>query len=272
MTEKYIKCASVLEKINEINRLVIEQSVNCKAQTALLPVPYISQLGEGADLYNNDCGAAAGAMLIEAYGEGNISVNKFYEETGQNSDMYLSATQIMRVLRQYGVSCTWQEDLSIEDLFCHLRFNTPLIVLINYGIIRGAIETESNFTGPHFSTVVGLNISEVYIHDPLWSDEGGKALAIPINVFAEAWMDVPYNDDVSFGAIVPSVSIGDDQPVYKARVTAHVLNVRQGPGINHSINGDGLLNGEIVSVLEVSGDWGRIGPQRWIHLGYTERV
>jgi hypothetical protein len=25
-------------------------------------------------------------------------------------------------------------------------------------------------------------------------------------------------------------------------------------------------------VLEIEGDWGRIGPQHWIHLGYTEKL
>ena len=32
---------------------------------SLLPVPYVSQLEEGAKLHNNDCGAACGVMLLE---------------------------------------------------------------------------------------------------------------------------------------------------------------------------------------------------------------
>jgi len=248
------------------------QALEPGAETALLPVPYISQLGEGADKYNNDCGAAAGAMLIQAYSGKSISPDKFYEETGQSSDLYLNATQIMRVLRKYDITCTWQEELDLSDLFTHLRQNRPLIVLINYKTIQEAIETQSSFSGPHFSTAVGLNIRSVYIHDPLWSDEKGKALAIPIDIFIESWRSTPYNTGVSFGAIVPSIRIGDLLSDYKVRVAAHVLNVRSGPGTDHPIIGDGLLQGEAVFVLEISGDWGRIGPQRWIHLGYTERI
>lgn len=243
------------------------------AETALLPVPYISQLGQGADKYSNDCGAAAGAMLIQAYSGKSISPNKFFEETGQSSDRYLSASQIMRVLRKYDIPCTWQVNLGLNDLFTHLRKNRPLIVLINYKTLQDVIKTQSSFSGPHFSPVVGVNIRGVYIHDPLWSNKKGKALAIPIDTFVESWRSTPHNSGVSFGAIVPSIRIGDSLlSAYKVRVTVHVLNVRRGPGSNHPINGNGLLHRETVSILEVSGVWGRIGPQHWIHLDYTERI
>ena len=223
-------------------------------ETALLPVPYISQLGQGADKYSNDCGAAAGAMLIQAYCGIKISPNKFFEETGQRSDRYLSASQIMKVLKDHGIPCTWQVNLGLNDLFTHLRKNRPLIVLINYKTLRDVIKTQSNFSGPHFSPVVGVNIRGVYIHDPLWSNKEGKGLAIPIDTF-------------------PSIRIGDNLlSSYKVRITVHILNVRRGPGTNYSINGNGLLQRETVSVLEVSGKWGRIGPQHWIHLDYTERI
>jgi hypothetical protein len=239
----------------------------------LLSVPYRSQLGSGADKYSNDCGAAAGSMLVEAFTGTNISVTKFYERTGLRSDQYLSATQIIKVLDQLGVPCRWIKNLDLHELFDHLYDNRPVIALINYQVVRQAVKTERSFSGPHFAPVVGMDTKYVYIHDPLWTGTGGQGLAVPIRTFRAAWEATPGNSGISYAAIVPSIALGDKtSDPFRVRVTAYILNVRKGPGTNHPLNGNGLLYREVVTVVETQGDWGRIGPQHWIHLGYTEKL
>ena len=50
------------------------------------------------------------------------------------------------------------------------------------------------------------------------------------------------------------------------KVTASVLNVRAGAGMNYKIVGT-LAKGTEVTVFETSGDWAKI-PQGWVHKNY----
>jgi hypothetical protein len=249
-----------------------EPVITPAGQVSLLPVPYRSQLGSDADKYNNDCGAASGAMLVEAYTGKKVPVTEFYEATGSKSDQYLSAVQIMKVLDQYGVSSRWVTNQNLYHLFDHLYGGRPLIALVHYKDIRDTIQTESAFSGPHFVVVVGMDTRNVYVHDPLWKGAGGQALPIPLAVFNASWQKTPGNS-VQYAAVVPFRSLmdTDDIPGTRVRVTADVLNVRTGPGVENSLVG-GLRKGEVVKVVETQGDWGMIGPQEWIHMGYTEKI
>lgn len=57
----------------------------------------------------------------------------------------------------------------------------------------------------------------------------------------------------------------------EVQITASVLNVRSGPGTNNSIVGS-LRNGERASVVETSGNWGRLSGGGWICMDYTMDV
>lgn len=57
----------------------------------------------------------------------------------------------------------------------------------------------------------------------------------------------------------------------EVQITASVLNVRSGPGTNNSIVGS-LHNGERASVVETSGNWGRLSGGGWICMDYTMDV
>jgi hypothetical protein len=56
---------------------------------AILDIPYVSQLEDGARKYSNDCSAASGVMLIRAYNNDQVfTVDDYYEETGQREDVF----------------------------------------------------------------------------------------------------------------------------------------------------------------------------------------
>lgn len=251
-----------------------EESPPVPAKSAsLLPVPYVSQKGNGANRYINDCGAAAGVMLVRAYTGESITPDRFYKMTGQRTDRYLSAHQIIDVMSQMGVKADWRKNLKFDDIFQALMYNRPVIALIDYKKLRQAVKTESNFAGPHFVPVIGINIKTVYIHDSLWSGKGGESLAVPINTFLESWETPPQNSGLHRGAIIPHLPLGKKLAnSFKVRVTATWLNVRKGPGTSYAKYGPPLRYREIVSVFETSDKWGRIGPSHWIHLDYTERI
>jgi len=275
--EERSRLEALRASLDDILRGSVEEEPSCPSipiNASTLPLPYISQVGPGADNHRNDCGAAAGAMLVEAYTGQAITPDEFYRKTGLSGDRYLSAYQIMNVMKDLGVNATWYKDLTLPDLYSFLIRKRPVIALISYATLRTVVKTESSFTGPHFTPVVGMDVSNVYIHDPLWKEDGGKAMAVPINGFNRAWASSgEVNPNIHYGAIVPTAGIGEPQTsMYQAKVTATWLNVREGPDASYPTIGPALRYGEVVTVHEEEGKWGRIGPSHWIHLGYTERI
>ena len=52
---------------------------------------------------------------------------------------------------------------------------------------------------------------------------------------------------------------------------AGFLNVRKGPGTNHSIVKK-LQDGALVKIWETEGNWLRIGEGQWVHKAYVEII
>jgi hypothetical protein len=244
----------------------------------LLPVPYVSQKKEGALKFNNDCGAAAAAMLIRAYTDQGPTPDELFEQTGAETDRFLSAGEVMALLRSFDIRSEWQVDCKREDLFETLVTQRPLITLIKYGTLRDAGLTEDSFGGPHFATVVGMDTGYIYINDPLWEEEGGKHLAVPIHLFEQAWEEVGTDPEIpnpKRGAIIPLGKLGEKTSVAIMTVqviAADGLNVRTGPGVRFQKVG-ALDQGEIVKIIEEHQGpnfrWGKTGERRWIALEFT---
>ncbi len=237
----------------------------------LLPVPYVSQLGTGADLHSNDCGAASAVMLLRAYQKVVLTPNDFYTQFNISGDPYLSVTQLQRALNTMGLLNEFHSGLSIQDLFSLMASGKPAIVLIRYKVLYEAGLTEKTFQGPHFAVVVGLDPKYIYIHDPLYTDPAvGEAHQYPIDIFWKAWKEVAL--DPSFpnperSAIVPAAGIGF-QVSRKVKINIFSLNVRSGPGLNLSVVGT-VKKGEVYAISREMNGWGEIGLNRWIKLQYT---
>ena len=102
---------------------------------AIIDIPYVSQLENGARKFHNDCGAASGVMLVKAYkGSQNLTVDEYYDQTGQRKDQYLSASQVMSVLSRHGIPSKWRTGVSESDVRLLLDNKRPMIVLYNYKI------------------------------------------------------------------------------------------------------------------------------------------
>jgi len=244
---------------------------NALRPVTLLPVPYVSQLGTGADLHSNDCGAASAVMLLRAYQKVSLTPNDFYTQFNISGDPYLSVTQLQRALNTMGLLNEFHSGLSIQDLFSLIASGKPAIVLIRYKVLYEAGLTEKTFQGPHFAVVVGLDPKYIYIHDPLYTDPTvGEAHPYPIDIFWKAWKEVAL--DPSFpnperSAIVPAAGIGF-QVSHKVKVNISSLNVRSGPGLNMSVAGT-VKKGEVYAISREMNGWGEIGLNKWIKLQFT---
>jgi predicted double-glycine peptidase len=242
----------------------------------LLSVPYISQLGPGADSRHNDCGAAAVAMVLAAYTGAFITPDEFYDKFNITGDPFLTADHVRNALGSKGITTDFKSSLEFKDLFSYLLSDIPIIIPTNYSVLHDAGLTENTFAGPHFSVVVGMDLKNIYVHDPLFTKpEDGDARAYPLDIFLKAWTNTPLISGYAIpqrSAIIPTSPIGAQTVnVKRIRVTASSLNVRQGPGTNYPVV-DGVTMGQEYNLLSETNGWGEIAPNHWISLSYTVTI
>jgi hypothetical protein len=237
----------------------------------LLPVPYVSQLGAGASTHQNDCGATSAVMLLRAYLNLSMTPDEFYTRFAISGDPYLSVTQIRNAMGSLGLLTDFRANLTVQDLFGAMAAGKPPIVLLRYKVLADAGLTEKTFQGPHFAVMVGMDIKNVYIHDPLYTDPArGEAHAYPLDIFWQAWKDVANDPNVpnpERGAILPTAGIGF-KLTRKVKINNGSLYVRSGAGANFNIVGS-VKRGEVFDITRELAGWGEIGEKRWILLSYT---
>ena len=237
----------------------------------LLPVPYVSQLGAGADAHKNDCGAASAIMLLRAYEKATLTPDEFYTKFALPGDPYLSVTQIRNALGSLGVLTDFKANLSIQDLFGFLAAGKPVIVLLRYKVFEDAGLTEKHFEGPHFAVVVGMDIKNVFIHDPLYTNPAdGEAHPYPLDLFWKAWKEVAIDPKIANperSAIIPVAGIGFKLS-RKVRVNVSTLNVRETAALNAKVV-KVLKKDEVVEITREMSGWGAIENVGWVYLAYT---
>lgn len=262
----------------KVDNLDTGQSTDYTINTAfkpvtLLPVPYVSQLGPGAEAHSNDCGAASSVMLLRAYLNLQMTVNEFYTRFSLSGDPYLSVTQLRNAMSSVGLLTDFRSTLSVQDLFVTLAAGKPAIVLLRYKVFQDAGLTEKTFEGPHFAVAVGMDLKNIYLHDPLYTDpEVGDAHPYPLNLFWQAWKEVATNPfpNPERSAIIPTNGIGLGLS-RKVRVTIASLNIRSGPNQSYSIVG-ALKKDQVVDIYRELSGWGDLGNNTWIMLSYTVQV
>lgn len=241
---------------------------------SLLSTPYISQLGPGADSRNNDCGAAAVAMILAEYTGTFITPDAFYDQFNITGDPFLTVNHLRDALGSEGVITELKDNLTLNDLFDYLKSGTSIIIPTKYSVLHDAGLTEKPFDGPHFSVVVGMDLENIYVHDPLYTDpEEGNAHSYPLDIFLKAWTDTTAISGYAIpqrSAIIP-MAVTDGQSVKRVQVNVSRLNVREGPGTNFSVVGT-VTRGQEFNLLQETDNWGEIESGRWISLVYTKTI
>jgi len=154
---------------------------------SILPVPYISELGSETGPATNDSGAAAGVMLVRAYNGQNLTPEGFHNQAGQGVDGPLSFTQILNAMSVNGVPVELRSNLKFTDLSLILFSGRPVIVPLRQAILEKAGLSPEKFDGPYYVVVVGMDVKQVFIHDPLRKGTSGQAQGIPWITFYQAW-------------------------------------------------------------------------------------
>jgi len=240
----------------------------------LLPVPYISQIGTGAEQHKNDCGAACAVMFLRAYTNTPMTPDQFYALFNIPGDPYLSVPTIRNAMGKSGVLTSFKAGLTMADLFNTFATGKPVIVLIRYKTFEDAGLTEKHYEGPHFAVGVGMDSKHIYLHDPLYTNSfDGEAHPYPLDLFWKAWKDValdPQYPNPERSAIIPAVGLG-----YRMEravlVNTPMLNVRSNPSLLGKVTGS-LKKGQVVYVTREVNGWGAIGAKQWINLANTVLV
>jgi hypothetical protein len=233
------------------------------AAVNILPIPYVSQLGSGADQHSNDSGAACGAMLIRAYTAKVITPDDFFNQSGQSADNSLSFTQISNVMNTNGVPVEMRTALKLSDLALILASGRPAILLVKQAVLQQAGLTPETYTGAFNVTAVGLDVNGVYIHDPLRKDASGQAQAVPWLTLYQAWTQ---GAGYERAALVPRVQL-----IRRVKITATKLNVREQPNANAPLAGTANV-GEVYAITAQKDGWGQIGDGRWVSLSYVADI
>lgn len=239
----------------------------------LLPVPYVSQLGPGADARKNDCGAASSIMLLKAYIPNfQMTPDEFYTRFAiPGADPYLSVSQLRNAMGSLGLLTDFRATLTMHDLFSFLASGKPVIVLLRYKAFEDAGLTEKKFEGPHFAVAVGLDIRYIYLHDPLYTNPAdGEAHPYPLEIFWRAWKEVATDPKVrnpERSAIIPTAGIGFKLS-RRVKVNVPALNVRASNALTAPIV-KVLKQGDVVEITREMSGWGEIEGLGWVVLSYT---
>ncbi|MCF6278628.1 MAG: hypothetical protein L3J16_07770 [Anaerolineales bacterium] len=243
-----------------------EPPLTASGEIALLKVPYISQFGPGADQYQYDSAAAAGAMLVQAYTSQTVTPNAFFTKAGQSLDKPLSMNLISTTLARYGIPNRQRSRMRILDISAALASGRPVLLPLRHSLLREAGLTNETTSAPHYMLAVGLDMEHIYLHDPLWQDGGGAGLAVPILLLYQAWNEV--------GRVVSAyerTGLIPNHPLRRFVSANTVINIRSGPGTTYTVVGQ-TKSGELYEASQIIGDWGQIGADRWIALRYTRDI
>ncbi len=229
----------------------------------ILPVPYISQLGEAGEQVVNDSGAAAGVMLVGAYTGNVLTLKDFFDQTSQHAVSPLSFTQISNALSANGVPMEMRTSLKLGDMALILASGRPAILLVKQAVLQQAGLTPETYDGPHYLVAVGLDVAQIYVHDPLRKDASGQAQGIPWLTFYQAWTQA---QGYQRAVLVPR-----SQLVRRVRVTGALLNVRAEPSDTATLAGTARL-GDVFEITMQKDGWGKVGDDRWISLSHTSDI
>lgn len=237
-----------------------------------LPVPFVSQVGSGADSRQNDSGAAAAVMLIRAYqSHSAFTPDVFATRFAVPADSHFTLAQIRAALASLGIATESRAGLAMQDLFAFLAASKPVLAALRYQTLAEAGLTENGPGGPHFVIVVGLDIRHAYLHDPRCATATeGAARAIPLDIFWRAWKESAIETQSPIperSALVPTNALGF-RLARRVRVNILSLNIRREPALNAPLAGT-LRKDQVVEITRELSGWGEMPGVGWIMLSYT---
>ena len=156
----------------------------------VLPVPYISQNGPGANHAPGDCGPACVAMAIHFLTDHEPTVNQVSLAGGiVKGARWSTMEQNTKAARHYDLQPKHVRPLTIDQIEKEIKAGFPILALVKYDLLATDEDpNQSSFNGAHFVLIVGFSPRTIIIHDPnrLTGEKFGEFREIDRPVFAKA--------------------------------------------------------------------------------------
>jgi hypothetical protein len=247
-------------------------------------VPYIGQVGSGANEHYNDCGPTSAGMVIKFYGANFTSIDALFNEVQPSGDSYTSFGDICKLWDARGIDADYAQEVTLGELYEYLVKGAPVVALIHYGALESV--RPNSFKGSHFVVVIGMDLQNVYIHDPLNNVSTGERVPVPINLWISCWSTL---GDLNPQRSILIPSMGETPPevlrtVYPRDYNGcNVRSVAGGTGASTKLfavpydatftKTTSRMQVYEIKILDRTYDrnWGRIHPTQnwWVCLDYT---
>ena len=156
-----------------------------------IDMQFVSQLGEGAGMHNNDCGPACDSMIILEDKDIFVSPDELYKVPGwgaPSTDVGTNATQLQLLLTDFEVKSTIGYGLTIDNIKGFIDKGWPIITLVKYGLFSAAGLTITKGTFNHWLIVTGYTDTEIITLDPYRPYEAGGTMVVPNAMFTASYL------------------------------------------------------------------------------------
>lgn len=238
--------------------------------------PYTSTGSTSQTIGSSGCGVASATMIIDSI-VGNVSVTDVADTfvkfgyRSANNGTYWSAYRA--IADEFNIE--YQETSNFDTMLNKLRNNNYVIASVGNGLFT---------TGGHYIVIYAVDNDTLKIYDPYLyagkfetSTRRGKVTVSGNTVYCSIDNFKRYANYKQFFCYKYDTNKVDtnnstDNEVRTESYIRYVkvssrLNVRSGAGTNYNRVGS-LQNGELVTVYETSGNWSRIGDNRWVCSDY----
>jgi len=207
--------------------------------------PFISQLGEGAGMHNNDCGPADCSNVIHKAKDIFISPDELYKLPGwgaPTTDVGTNATQLQLILSDFEVKSTIGYTLTIDNIKGFIDKGWPIITLVKYGLFSAAGLTINKGTFNHWFIVTGYSDTEIITLDPYRPCEAGGIMKVPTKMFTDSYLG---------SYLLCELGANVEVPVSNATVNNPLgVNIRKTMPISSTVLGTDI--GDLVHLQKVT--------------------
>ncbi len=164
------------------------------ASEVRLNVPWVSQVGTGAQYAAGDCAMACVTMVLRAHGVA-VTVDAVSKASGLLPGFTQAAWwDAVHAAAAYHLVLDHGYDLKLDDVVAEVRAGRPVIAIVNYQSIPARLRSSATYDAGHFVVVVGLDDApsgaHVLVHDPFWPEsqaERGAFIPFTRGEFETAW-------------------------------------------------------------------------------------
>lgn len=125
----------------------------------ILDVNHIFQ-SDNDDFFINECGIAAGSLVMEYGGFKRKSIDALATEVGMTKFTLTTFNHIIMMFKKYNFKPIFQRPFLLTDILKKIKEETPVVCLVDYSQLKGN-------KIPHFVVACGYDQEFVYCQDPL---------------------------------------------------------------------------------------------------------